>query len=313
MKKLSSVVYMEEADSPLVLTLPHSGTKISQNLWHHFALGQEHAMKTFYSGIDYCVPFVTGFLECEHATRIGTTLPRVILDVNRGLQDVDSLSVEGGRKEPKPHGLIWRSSMEYHPHSIKNILTSPYTQTELDALIAEAYTPFVNAVHDAMHKARDKYGFSVLVDLHSLPPNKWNHVKSGENKNAYLAGKLADIGPMEEGKMPELILMNGGGKSCSSEISDWVMELFTSHGFHIQNVNGVAASTYECSRNRYPDPENGLHSFAIEIVGHHGLEPGRGEGKLIYEPQNNVDKRLKQAFHTLFYGLCNSHFNHKHY
>lgn len=306
---------MEEADSPLVLTLPHSGRRIPKELWykHHFALGKEHAMKTYYGGIDYCVPHVTRFFESTNGTKIWTTLPRVILDVNRGLQDIDCFSVEGEEGEPKPHGLIWRSSVEYHPQSIKSILTRPYTREELDSLVEEAYTPFVNAVHTSMRKAREKYGFSILLDLHSLPPNKWNHVKSGKNKNAYLGGKLAEIGPMEEGKMPELILMNGSGKSCSPEISDWVMKMFSYHGFYIQNVNGVAAKAYECSRNRYPDPKNGLHSLAIEIVGHHGLEPGRAEGKLLFKPQNYADERLRAAFHSLFFSLNHTFMNHKHY
>jgi len=309
MEKINEIIEFSQANSLLVLTDPHSATEddIPEDfsLEHRLFLDKGYARKTINSGIDYCVPMVTGFHDYVHASKVSTLYPRVYLDVNRGITDVDCYSVENGGKETKPHGLLWRASMEKFEDEIRDI-RGMVSQSEFSEMLNIAYFPFVNTTRNLLNAAKDEHGIAILWDLHSMPPNKFSYVGNGKYKNAYLGGEEVGIGSIENGKMPEFILM-ASKESCDTSIYNYVFETFKRHGFTIEVRARVASKAYSCSSSLYNLGE-GYNVLAIETVGHHGLEPGRTQGRLIFDPEPGIVDKCNNVFYECYEGLRNLKF-----
>ena len=297
--RINDHVNLVRGSSKLLLTMPHSGTSLA-DVPHKLKVEKDYVRKAMNSRTDYCVPFVTGFHEQEDVSKIWTTLSALVIDVNRGDDNVDKYSLEGSINQSNPHGLIWRASMETDVDNIKDLLTAPYTKNELQELMNIGWHPYIDTVREEMFRLRAEHGVAINFALHSLPNSIPRQVRSGKYKNAYLFSEPVERGLITSGKMPDLILLDRGEDTCSPEISELVLETFRDHGFLIEK-NSVAPSSITSPRT-YIDPSKGLNFLGIEVVGH-SFEPRRMEGVLEYNPQG--EEKVKDAFYDVFEKLKN--------
>lgn len=300
-------------DSPVINPVPHAGLKIPLQhiVERHMNLSSEEVQAILNTGVDNCVPDVMGWTRSEDGTIIipGNTLDsvvvqngrRAVVDPNRGRTDYDKYSVLGGGDDPRPHGVFWYATLGADgEHRRFNI--SPYSVEEKEQLLAVSHGPYTHTVEDLVGIAKENHGFAVVFDPHSIWPNRYDIVPDGEFANAYRIGELTEPGSFDDGKLPHLILMNSGGRSCAPEVTDYVLSHFQHHGLIIEPAV-VAGKGYQLPRNDIADPENGIHAFSIEIVGFEGLEPERAQGKLTFQPNPAYLERLQTAFAELNAGL----------
>lgn len=308
--ELSDVVYGATVRSPLTLLLPHSGARYDDVL-HHLDLNREEVRRTLMTGVDHSVPEVTKALEFEGASVFGTNLARAVLDVNRGRNDVDRHSVVDGGDEPKSQGLIWNATTMAKPEDIVEMLTHPYTRKEFEELIRIGYSPLDNAVRESMARSREQYPVAVLFDIHSIWANETATVQPGDPQSEQHLGAYLLGGPLDPPSLdgtPNLYLMTskdpvtGENISCCPELRQYIMNHFRDHGLQVKERQ-VASTRFNLAHRKYADLAAGYEVFSMEIVGHHGLEKDRAQGKVLFEPEQLYLTKLQEAFNEFLIGL----------
>ena len=287
---LNRYIHFTEGGTSLVLSMPHSALEIPDDLDHHLSNSPD-AQRTLRSGVDYSVPFATGFHGYEGPTKIWTAIPRVLLDVNRHRDMVDSRACKSYHGVYS-HGIIWAASLAESHEDIQDILTRPYSNEELETLLELGYDPYTQSVDQAMVDTLNNHGIAILFDLHSMWGNVLEYGK-GDNDGAYVVGSSMD----EE--RPALVLLDKGETVCSSVISNLIMEVFQDHNLSIDRGT-VLRSSRPSFISTYADPEKGKHAISIEINERH-LVPGRQAGILSYT--GVLESDLKKAFQECFRAL----------
>jgi formiminoglutamase len=296
--KLGKYVTCREGDSQLVLSMPHSGRIVPDDIGHKLDLSKEHVRRTINTGHDLCVPFVTGACKYTSATLIETSLSTEVVNCNRAAENVDQYSVHGSEGVNNPHGLIIRATFEFDERDIKPILAEPYTQDELQHILDEAHTPYVNAERDQVQRVKELHGRAIIFGLHSMPCAYPSSVEEGMYKNGYVF-KRTERGPVSEGKLPDLVILTRPGK-CSPDLPELLTQVFGDHGMMIDQQLKVAPKTTTSPLMELGKPDEGVHALGIEVVGH-TFEPRRMEGELVYNPKGQ--ERYQAAFKDVFRAL----------
>lgn len=166
---------LPEADAlPLVCDSPHSGTHYPVDFNAAVPLqrlrgGEDTHIDTLWSAI----PKVGG-------TLIGATFPRVYIDPNRMLEDLDpelliapwpSL-LSPGEKTRLGYGLIWRKLDATTP-----IYDRLLSVAEVQQRIDRYYRPYHAALAEAVDTAYQRFGALWHLNLHSMPNNAYERLK----------------------------------------------------------------------------------------------------------------------------------------
>lgn len=318
-------VHHERGESPVVIINHHSGRPTDEVLdglpdfvKEVVRFDDEKTIKTIRGGVDVAVNKMTGLHDQKDHTIISTEIPRAIIDLNRTLEEVDELSVEGRGKPGHANGLIWRSCplvadsvlgvirSSFFPGESKSMLNRPYTEGEFQELLDFAYHPFNQAIYDAAQETVDRCGHAILVAPHSFPAHIGTKVLRGDHNGAYIFGPpaqkstrmasntrefLADM--LLRKKLPNLIKLTHSD-ICSPIISKIVDEEFEKEG----NISIDGYFPFEVrpgdAEYEYGNTKNNIHFIAFEQIAHDELEPGRTHGSL------EVNSELAAEFRPIY-------------
>ncbi len=299
---LETHVRYEEGDSPLVLSMPHSAIQVPKNLTGPIAevynFADINARRTLRTGADQAVPKITDFHNQLKHSRVWTELPRVLTDVNRGIEDVDRNSVEGKGDEGRAHGLIWHKSLEKADKEPYTLLKRPYTPDEYQEILEQHYNPYRRAVRTAMDDVLKKHGYAIMLDCHTMPALALQMTAQG----AYTYEGPAKRGENFPEEWPDLIMITNGGESCSPEISNIIRETFEEAGLIIMDGVGPFKGD-RGSTALYADPDRNKHVIGLEFVSHNDLEHGRESG--IVDINQMVAFKIREVFRAMFSDLGN--------
>lgn len=164
----------EEVPLPLVCDSPHSGVYYPADFQAAVPLarlrgGEDTHIDTLWSAI----PKVGG-------TLIGATFPRVYIDPNRMLEDLDPELLDApwptplspGEKTRLGYGLIWRKLDAATP-----IYDRQLSVAEVRNRIARYYRPYHAALAEAVETAYRQFGALWHLNLHSMPNNAYERLK----------------------------------------------------------------------------------------------------------------------------------------
>lgn len=166
---------LPEGDAiPLVCDSPHSGVFYPSDFdaavpLHRLRGGEDTHIDTLWAAI----PKVGG-------TLIGATFPRVYIDPNRTLDDLDPdllaepwpTPLSPGEKTRLGYGLIWRKLDAATP-----IYDRRLTVAEVRNRIERYYRPYHAALSEAVEAAYRKFGALWHLNLHSMPNNAYERLK----------------------------------------------------------------------------------------------------------------------------------------
>jgi len=293
-RNLSDYVRIVRANSPAVHDIPHGGRYFGDAIGHKVELERPEVMRTAITGIDHSVSHLTDSGVFDRATVVWTELARAIVDVNRGREDYDQYSVEGGPSVPKSQGVIWNATIEEKPEDIKRMLPGPYTRKDYDRLMELGLYPYEDGVRESMRKAKEKYGIAILWNKHSVWGSKTSTVQSGLHEGAYLIGKPGEVDPSNQGQDPDLYFMHSGDRSCPQEFRKFVMEHFTDHGLVIVERQ-VASTRFDLAHRKYANLEENWYVFSTEYRDKNGYERNREKGEINFEPDPNDLKKVRDA------------------
>lgn len=159
---------------PLVCDSPHSGVHYPADFQAAVPLarlrgGEDTHIDTLWSAI----PKVGG-------TLIGATFPRVYIDPNRMLEDLDLELLDApwptplspGEKTRLGYGLIWRKIDAATP-----IYDRQLSVAEVQGRIGRYYRPYHAALAEAVESAYQRFGALWHLNLHSMPNNAYERLK----------------------------------------------------------------------------------------------------------------------------------------
>lgn len=165
--------------SPLVVSFPHVGLA-----WPHelrpkpqveFSRNADYEVQTLYAG----VPTLGAATVTAHFSRL-------VVDLNRAEDDVAHQLVPdhpaprarmkpGVPGSPAPlgwdrpgRGVVWASAMTGTRETTR-ILTPPLSYADFESRIARFHRPYYKALEVLLQRRRERFGYAVLLDAHSMP------------------------------------------------------------------------------------------------------------------------------------------------
>ena len=226
---------------PLVFNSPHSGRIYPQAFLAASRLDPLALRRSEDAYVEELFAFVTGL----GAPLLYAHFPRAYLDVNREPYELDPALFRDGL----PHyantqsvrvvgglGTIARIVSESD-----EIYREPLTVGAALERINRLYTPYHETLSCLLDEAKRDFGFSVLIDCHSMPSNP-----------------IAEQG----GVRPDFVLGDRFGTSCSPEITRLAAGHLKAQGYAVA-LNKPYAGGY--ITEHYGRPHRGQHALQIEI------------------------------------------------
>jgi N-formylglutamate amidohydrolase len=238
---------------PLVFASPHSGSVYPESLKAASRL-TDHALR---KSEDCFVDEIFAAAPDLGAPLIRALFPRVYVDPNREPFELDPAMFEGrlpdyaNTRSPRVAaglGTIARIVADGEP-----IYRGKLPVAEAMRRIATCYRPYHAALGQLVEETRQRFGFAILVDCHSMPSTGLSPIGSGpyERKG----------GGQKKGRI-DAVLGDCFGTSCSQAVTERCEALLSGLGYSVVR-NHPYAGGY--TTRHYGRPREGVHAIQIEI------------------------------------------------
>ncbi len=234
----------EALTSPMVFASPHSGAHypadfVAQSLLDLAALRKSE---------DCYVDELFGDAPAVGAPLLKAVYPRAFLDVNREPYELDPEMFEG----PLPSFVNTSSSrvaaglgtIARIVSTRREIYRGKLTFSDVERRLAMFYRPYHHRLRALVGRARERFGFAVLVDCHSMP-------SSG-----------LPLGADSSPQGIDMVLGDRNGLSCHPLVTETIEDSLRSLGYRVLRNNPYAGGF---TTQHYGDPANGIHTVQIEI------------------------------------------------
>lgn len=227
--------------APFVFCSPHSGRVYPK----HFIAQSRLDSHTLRRSEDCYVDELFQAVPALGAPLIAARFPRAFLDVNREPYELDPALIH----EPLPDyanaqsvrvigglGTIARIVADG-----EEIYREPLTLSSALARIEALYLPFHTALSELLNETRNRFGYVLLVDCHSMP-------------SAAMTRGVAS--------RPDFVIGDRFGGSCDQRISHFLRDELSAMGYDV-HMNRPYAGGY--ITESYGRPTRGWHAVQIEI------------------------------------------------
>lgn len=244
---------------PVLIAVPHAGRAYPGTLLERMRNPGFAALKLEDRYVDRLAQAVA---RETGAALLVAHAPRAMIDLNRGVEDVDWDMFARGRPDSVGSytpGMRVRSGLGLIPRRLPGLgelWKRRHDEDELAARIDSIHTPYHSCLAETLADLRDRWGAALLIDLHSMPPLDFK------------GGQAA----------PEFVLGDRFGVSCHGSL------VGSCFGYFAEMRRGAAhnrpyAGGYVLERHARPD--HGLHALQLEIDRSRYLdtrlaEPGAG-------------------------------------
>lgn len=197
----------------LIVTIPHSGEKVPENLtpWL-IGLPEKILMEDVDRFVDQLYLPSLAALQIPF---VKTQWHRYAVDLNRVPSDIDASSVQGAPLAPgtHPRGYHWVETTFRD-----KLITQPMTLEVHEALTHLIYDPFHQSIAEIYQQLKKTQGSSPRIfhlDVHSMPSLGTSmHRDPGQTR-------------------AEIVVSDCLGKSCSSQFRDLVLAAYAVAGFRV--------------------------------------------------------------------------------
>jgi N-formylglutamate amidohydrolase len=227
--------------SAIVVASPHSGRDYSHGFMASSVLdplGIRSSEDAFVDDLVARVPEFGAPLLLAHA-------PRAYVDLNRAAEELDPAVIAD-----IPRGVLnprVSSGLGVIPRVVANgraIYHGKISRAEAAHRIDTIWAPYHARLQTLLTQSRAQFGHAVLIDVHSMPHEAIESVRTGNNQT------------------PQIVLGDRFGASCASDITDQVEAAFVAAGLRVAR-NQPFAGAY--ITQHYGRPSKGQHALQIEI------------------------------------------------
>lgn len=176
------------------------------------------------------------------AVTLTARVPRCIVDLNRGADEIDPLVVRGVPRHPLNQRTL--AGLGVIPRVVSQgrvIHDRPIDRVEAERRINAYWRPYHQALTALIAEARARFGQAILIDMHSMPHDALSHLT---------------------GPRPDMVLGNRHGLSAAARVSDAVAMAVEAEGWRIRR-NSPFSGAYICSA--YGRPGQNIHVVQLEI------------------------------------------------
>ena len=230
--------------SPLVFASPHSGSYYPREFVASAALD----LATLRKSEDCFVDDLFGDAPALGAPLMRALFPRAYLDVNREPYELDPDMFDsplpahvnaGSARVAAGLGTIARIVA-----SRREIYRGKLSFTEAERRIAGVYRPYHQALRGLIQRARDTFGFCILIDCHSMPSTGLPLSMDSDMRTL------------------DIVLGDRAGLSCHAGVTDTADAALTALGYRVVRNNPYAGGF---TTQHYGDPAGGIHVLQVEI------------------------------------------------
>ncbi|MFM8899304.1 MAG: N-formylglutamate amidohydrolase [Burkholderiales bacterium] len=256
----------------LVLDSPHSGTTYPEDFGHSC---QQRALR---GAEDTYVEELWGFAPGMGASLVHARFPRSYVDVNRAVDEIDETllnapwpgPVSGGAKVRLGKGLVWRMLDDGTP-----IYDRQLTVEEVQQRIDRCWFPYHLALDQAVHSARERRGFVIHINCHSMPAV----AQAYSTDHPWLVHA-------------DFVLGDRDGTSADPGLTHWIERFLNSRG-HTVSVNHPYKGVEIVRKHGKPFEQQ--HSIQLEINKRLYMDEVTLERNAGFAPLQNTLRELTQA------------------
>ena len=229
---------------PFVYSSPHSGTAYAQDFLAASPLDLEALRQSedaFVDELFAAAPALGAPLLCAH-------FPRVYVDPNREPYELDPHMFDGAlpayanTSSARVSGGLGTIARVVSTGA--EIYRDKLPVDEAKKRIDLFYAPYHKTLKTLLAATKDRFGYAVLIDCHSMPS---------------VAGPLdQDIGH----ERADIVLGDRFGKSCSPVLTETAHHALGAEGYNVFRNNPYAGGFIT---HNYGRPDTGVHALQIEI------------------------------------------------
>lgn len=179
----------------------------------------------------------------DHGAVVLTSrVPRALVDLNRGPEEMDPLVVDGAQPGAMSPRIM--AGLGVIPRVVSQgraIHDRPIARAEADLRIARLWTPYHHALAGLIAEAQARFGGAILIDMHSMPRDALAHLPRPR---------------------PDFVLGDRNGSSASPAITAGVAEAIMAEGFRLRR-NSPFAGAYIAAT--YGKPTQNVHVIQLEL------------------------------------------------
>ncbi len=229
---------------PVVFSSPHSGAVYPSGFLEQLALPAAQVR----SSADMAVDILYDFIPTLGAPLLTANFPRVYVDVNRAVDEID--------QELLPSHTPWPGAVQHTQRVQHGLGVIPRINLQGQALYKRAlsvqeiqeritvcYTPYHQELQGCLAKTVQNFGRCLLIDCHSMPS----------------VGSRVD---MDTGsKRPDIVLSDNHGRTCQLAYIDLLKTLFQQQGLSVSYNKPYSGGYITCHYAAMPQVE----TLQIEI------------------------------------------------
>jgi N-formylglutamate amidohydrolase len=242
--KLYSITTAKNRTNNIIYNSPHSGEKFPDEFIKLVQIDMDILLSSGDSFVDKL------FNNAQHhgSCLISNEYGRSFVDTNREAYELDPHMFSGEINIPLNEASykvkLGFGSIAKFAYTRQNIYKGSIPFKEALIRLEKYYFPIHVKLQDLLSEQFDKYGYSLLVDCHSMPSYEF----IGKNTQSL---PQADI-----------ILGDCHGKSCAPQITHYLNNFFIDQGFSVE-LNTPFAGGY--NTKHYGSPDINKHAVQIEI------------------------------------------------
>jgi N-formylglutamate deformylase len=223
-----TTVIVEEHDSPLILSLPHSGTALPDGLRRRLTELGRNLPDT-----DWHIDRLYAFAENLPATSVTATFSRYVIDVNR---DPAGSSLYPGQATTD---LVPTTTFAGDPLYLAG---EEPDAAEIEERRRSCFDPYHQALAEQIERVKGRHGFALLYDCHSIK----SHVPR-----------------LFPGELPTLNLGTNDGKSCAPALQQALQARMAESPFsHVTNGRFKGGWI----TRHHGNPAENVHAVQMELA-----------------------------------------------
>ncbi|WP_313350809.1 N-formylglutamate amidohydrolase [Paracoccus sp. (in: a-proteobacteria)] len=179
----------------------------------------------------------------DHGAMVLTArVPRCVVDLNRGPEEIDPLVVSGAMPAmTNPRIMAGLGVIPRVVSQGRAIHDRPIPLEEADQRISRLWHPYHRTLSALIESAVAQFGGALLIDMHSMPRDALTHLPRPR---------------------PDMVLGDRNGVSAAPRISAGVAEAVTAEGFRLRR-NSPFSGAY--ITQTYGRPRNNVHVVQLEL------------------------------------------------
>lgn len=242
--------------SGVIVCSPHSGRDFPEWFLNETCLD----IATLRSSEDAFMDHLIKPALTAGAVTLTARLPRSIVDLNRSASELDPKAVRCGPHRPAtPRATAGLGVIPRVVSGAQPIRHAPIPMLEARRRIDTYWRPYHTALRALIDEAVARFGWAIVMDMHSMPHDAISHMLS---------------------PLPEVILGDRHGVSCSVILRQKICDLFCQSGFQLR-LNTPFSGAYIATA--YGRPAQSVHVMQVEIDRALYLDPQRMQPSADYD------------------------------